>query len=309
MALRRTFTLNTGATTPAFGLGTWRSKPGQVEEAVSHALKTGYTHIDCAWCYMNENEVGEGIRKSGVPRSQIFITSKLWNTFHRPEHVRVGFTETITNLGVDSLDLYLMHWPIAHENRGDGNSVIDPATGVSKIDDTVTIEQTWREMEKLYDEGKAKAIGVSNFNIRKLKELLAVARIKPAVNQVELHPYLPQNELVEFCKKEGILVTAYSPLGSTPGPDSVLNDPVVLDVAQRNGKTPAQVLVSWAIQRGTQVIPKTVTPERIVENFQDFVLSDADFQALSDIHKRKTVRYIDPLTFWKYDMFEEGKKL
>ncbi|KAI8927617.1 NADP-dependent oxidoreductase domain-containing protein [Entophlyctis helioformis] len=298
MSLGRTFTLRTGAVTPAVGLGTWRSsKPTEATTAVSHAIRAGYRHIDCALCYENEHEVGQGIIDGGVPREQLFITSKLWNTFHRPEHVPTGIAQTLKDLGTDYLDLYLMHWPVAHVNRGDGNSERD-ASGKPLVDTEVTIEQTWRAMEKLVDEGKTRAIGVSNFNIRNLKELLAYARIKPAVNQVELHPYLPQNELLEFCKANDILVTAYSPLGSTPGPGSVLNDTTIAEIATRLGKTPAQVLISWAVQRGTQ---------RITSNFQDFVLPDADFQAINGLAaaRGKTTRYIEPKGFWGVTVFDD----
>nr|KAJ3419578.1 hypothetical protein HK105_006784 [Polyrhizophydium stewartii] len=306
MSIVHSFKLNTGAVIPAFGLGTWRSKPNEVRDAVAHAIKVGYTHIDAAWVYENEDEVGAGIKASGVPREKLFITSKLWNTFHRPEQVPLGLKDTLTKLDTPYLDLYLMHWPLAHVNDGTGNSVKDETTGKSKIDPVPVID-TWRAMEKLVDEGKVKAIGVSNFNITKLKALLEVARIRPAVNQVELHPYLPQDELVDFCRKEGILVTAYSPLGSTPGPGTVLNDPVVLEIAERNGKTPAQVLISWAIQRGTQAIPKSVNPTRIEQNLQYFALSDADFKALSDLNKSRPAptRYVDPSGWWGVDIYSE----
>ncbi|KAJ3215311.1 hypothetical protein HDU67_000588 [Dinochytrium kinnereticum] len=310
MALNRTYQLlNSGAQIiPALGLGTWKAQPNEVAEAVKHAVKIGYRHLDCAYIYENEKEIGEALRgifASGIPRSSLFITSKLWNTFHRPEDVARAIDITLSDLGLQSLDLYLVHWPLAFKNRGDGNSEKDAAG--KTVFDTVPIIDTWRAMEALVDAGKVKAIGVSNFNITKLKALLSEARIKPAVNQVELHPYLPQDELLEFCNKNGIHVTAYSPLGSGKEEPNLLKDEVVTDIAQRNGKSVAQVLISWAIQRGTSVIPKSSNPKRLEENFNDFVLSTKDFDALSARHKTIQARLVDPQGFWGVDVFAEGQ--
>jgi diketogulonate reductase-like aldo/keto reductase len=292
MSLNRTFKLNSGHFIPAVGLGTWRSEPNQAGNAVQVALDAGYKHIDCAWVYENEPEIGK-VFENMKNRNQVFITSKLWNRFHGKENVTKAITETLTDLKLDYLDLYLIHWPITQ----------DPITKVNRID-SASIKETWQEMEKLVDQGKVKSIGVSNFTVSRLKEVLSYCRIKPAVNQVELHPYLPQNELLQFCKENGIHLTGYSPLGSKPGPDSVLNDPVVEEIAKKHQKTNAQVLISWAIQRGTSVIPKSVTPERIVSNFQDFLLPDDDFNRVNELHKTKSKRYVDSL--WaKVDVFAE----
>jgi diketogulonate reductase-like aldo/keto reductase len=293
MALNRTFKLNNGYTIPALGLGTWRSEVGQAANAVKVALDAGYKHIDCAYIYQNEHEIGQVFEK--LPnRESIFITSKLWNSFHAKDQVQKACDKTLADLKLQYLDLYLMHWPVSQ----------DPATKVNRIDPE-SIKVAWQEMEKLVDAGKVKSIGVSNFNVNRLKELLQYARIKPAVNQVELHPYLPQQELLDFCTQHGIHLTAYSPLGSTPGPDTILNDSVVSEIAQKHGKTNAQVLISWAIQRGTSVIPKSVTPERIRSNFQDFVLPTEDFAKLNTLQSTKAKRYVDPRGFFKVDVFEE----
>lgn len=189
-------------------------------------------------------------------------------------------------------------------DRGDGNSLVVDDKPV--LDKEVTIKQTYQAMESLVDEGLVKSIGVSNFNIRHLKEILAFARIKPAMLQVELHPYLAQNELIAFCKKNGIAVTAYSPLGSKPGKEAtVLSDDIIAEIAIKNSKSPAQVLLSWAVQRGCIVIPKSVNPKRIEENFGVFELSEEDMAKISALDRGK--RYVDPSGFWNVDIFEDKK--
>eukprot|EP00199_Chlamydomonas_sp_CCMP681_P002944 CAMPEP_0119106776 /NCGR_PEP_ID=MMETSP1180-20130426/6312_1 /TAXON_ID=3052 ORGANISM="Chlamydomonas cf sp, Strain CCMP681" /NCGR_SAMPLE_ID=MMETSP1180 /ASSEMBLY_ACC=CAM_ASM_000741 /LENGTH=314 /DNA_ID=CAMNT_0007092163 /DNA_START=58 /DNA_END=1002 /DNA_ORIENTATION=+ len=249
--------LSTGTHIPLVGLGTWKSARGEVKDAVITAVKLGYRHIDCAAVYQNEGEVGEALQelfKSGVvKREDLWITSKLWNSEHAPEKVEKAARQTLKDLQLEYMDLYLIHWPL-----------IDPP-----------IIDTWRAMEALSDKGLAKAIGVSNFGIKKLTALLAEARIPPAVNQVEAHPYNRNSELLEWCTAHGIHLTAYSPLGSgdsaammgradsTPSP---LADPVVAQIAESLGKTTGQILIRWACQRGTSVLPKSVKPERIASN-------------------------------------------
>ncbi|KAH8647662.1 alcohol dehydrogenase [Xylariales sp. PMI_506] len=301
MALNRSFSLNTGAKIPAVGFGTWQAAPHEVERAVEIALRAGYRHIDCAAIYRNETEVGAGIRASGVPRSEIFITTKLWNTKHEPEDVEAALDKSLNDLGVEYCDLYLMHWPVAFA-PGDKWFPLD-SDGVFRLSQT-HFNKTWQAMEKLLATGKTKAIGVSNFNVRRLKELLPTATVVPAVNQIEAHPYIQQPELFEFCKSHNILIEAYSPLGNNQtGEPRTVDDAVVHAVGERLGMDPGQVLVSWGVQRGTVVLPKSVTEKRIQGNFQDKVLPDDAFEELNRLERHK--RYNNPSMRWGYDMFDE----
>jgi len=294
MPLGRTFALSSGVKIPAIGLGTWQSKPNEVREAVKIALNTGYRHIDGAWIYGNEKEVGQGIKDSGVDRKDIFLTTKLWNSMHSAENVEKAITESLTNLQVDYVDLYLIHWPFSFDSNN------------KLAANQVPIKETWQAMEKIVKEGKAKSIGVSNFNTVRLKELLSIAAILPAVNQVELHPYLPQFELKEFCDKHNIHLSAYSPLGSTDAP--LAKDEVIQEIAKKHNKSEAQVLISWGTQRGTSVLPKSVTPDRIQSNFEDFELPEEDMKRINELtikDKSKLKRVCDPQNFWKFTCFEE----
>lgn len=301
MALQRTFTLNTGAKIPAVGFGTWQAAPHEVEKAVEVALKAGYRHVDCAAIYRNETEVGAGIKKSGVPRDQIFITSKLWNTKHDSyEDAEAGLNKTLKGLGVDHVDLYLIHWPVKFA-AGDKWFPLDEQ-GVFKAGDDDVVK-TWQIMEKLLATGKTKAIGVSNFNVRRLKEVLAVAKVKPAVNQIEIHPYLVQKDLVNFCKQEDILLEAYSPLGNnTTGEPMTLDDPEVHKLAEELGIDRGQLLVSWGIQKGWVVLPKSVTEKRIISNFQDKELPEPAIRGLDALEKNK--RFNMP-KIWGVNIFDE----
>ncbi|TPX12497.1 uncharacterized protein E0L32_006909 [Thyridium curvatum] len=271
----KTFKLNTGASIPAVGLGTWQSQPNEVKNAVEWALAKGYRHIDTALAYGNEAEVGAGIKASGVPRDQIWLTTKLDNTWHK--HVQDGIDSSLKSLGTDYVDLYLMHWP----------SSTDPDDRKKHYADWDFVD-TWREMQKLVDTGKVRNIGVSNFAIKNLEKLLSAesTKIVPAVNQVELHPCNPSPKLIDYCKSKGIHVTAYSPLGSTDSP--LYKNEQILSVAKAKGKTPQQVLIMWGLQRDYSVLPKSVTKERIEANFDldGWSLSDDEVSKISNIPDR-----------------------
>jgi len=277
---------------PILGLGTWKSKPGEVKRAVYWAIETGYRHLDCARIYQNEKEVGEGIdqaiREGLVKREELFVTSKLWNNAHKKSQVRPAIEQTINDLGLDYLDLYLVHWPLAF---GQG------VTFAKEREDFLTYEEaplseTWQAMQEIKKEGLSKHIGVSNFNQKKLNEIFKVEGQKPEMNQVEMHPFLPQKELVNFCKSNGILMTAYSPLGSGDSRTAAHeNDPVllknetVLEIGEKHGASVGQILIAWSIARDIAVIPKSVNKNRIKENFDStkINLGSEDLKNLDDI--------------------------
>ncbi|CAO3676907.1 unnamed protein product [Umbelopsis vinacea] len=304
MSLGRTFTLYTGAKIPAVGLGTWLSEPDKVRQAVLYSLQND----------QNEHEVGQAFTEAKIPRNDVFVTSKLWNTHHRPEYVRPAVEASLKALQLEYLDLYLVHWPVSFVPKGKPEDT--PVTPEKDYlfpqkDGKVNIEEvdplkTWAAMEELVDAGLVKAIGLSNFNIAKIQHVLDNCRIRPAVLQVELHPALHQQELLDFCAKENIHVTAYSPLGNNIyGKDRTVDDPAIADVAKKLGKTPAQVCISWAAQRGTSVIPKSITPSRLTENFQDFILEKEDFDKVSSLGSRNR-RYNDPGNEeWDCNIFDE----
>ncbi|CAK9438960.1 uncharacterized protein LODBEIA_P31840 [Lodderomyces beijingensis] len=279
------YTLNNGTKIPAVGLGTWQSEDGDAYKATLVALKNGYHHIDTASAYGNEQDVGRGIAESGVKRDDVFVTTKIWNDAHKnPEE---SLDQSLDKLGLEYVDLLLIHWPLS----------IDPET--EKPYEDYDFVDTWKKLQKIYKEGKkVKAIGVSNFNVKKLETLLNAEGVDvvPAINQVEAHPLLTQPELVQYLKSKNIYLTAYSPLGS--GETQLFKNKAVVDIAEKNKVDPAQVLVSWAVQRDTIVIPKSVTESRIILNIKTFTLSEEDFSALNNLAKEQgAVRTNDPEWF------------
>jgi alcohol dehydrogenase (NADP+) len=301
----KTLQFSNGDSMPILGLGTWKSKPGEVYEAVKAAIRIGYRHIDCARIYGNETEIGkafaECFQEGIVKREDLWITSKLWNDSHAPEHVQPGLEETLTALQLDYLDLFLMHWPVALKKGA--SFPLTPEKMISL--DELPVEATWGAMESLVDKGLCRHIGVSNFSLPKLKGLMAAAKLKPEMNQVELHPYLQQNELLEFCRQNGVPMTAYSPLGSPDRPDSLkaedepvlMEDSTITAIADRHHVSPAQVLIAWAMHRGTAVIPKSVNPKRIEQNLAavEVSLTAEDMAEIAKLDRHR--RYVDG-TIW-----------
>lgn len=295
MADSKHITLNTGRLMPVVGFGTFLCEPGQVATAVREALRIGYRHIDCAECYENQAEIGAVFdevfndAKTGIRREDVFITSKLWLTDFHPSKVRAALQKALTDLKLTYLDLYLIHIPVACARNEEGNSRASRRAGFSLID-------TWRVLEAAHDEGVVKAIGVSNYPAALLNDLQNGCRIMPAVNQIERHPYLTQPDNINFIKSLGVSVTAYAPLGA-PGicTDEFkakelkvpLENDVVLRIAVKHNKSAAQVLIRWSVDSGIVVIPKSVSPNRIAENFNvfDFRLDADDVAAINALNR------------------------
>lgn len=315
MSFKKTITLSNGVKIPQIGLGTWLSKPKEVENAVEIAVRNDYRHLDLAMVYRNQDEVGAALKKvipSVVKREELFITSKLWNSAHRPEEVEKELDETLKQLGIDYVDMYLIHWPIAFTP---GRGLFPPhptVAGEVEIDNTVTLVDTWKAMIAL-PKSKAKAIGVSNFSVEQLKGIIAHTGVVPVINQIEAHPLLPQDELYEFCKEKNIHITAYSPLGNNlVGKPKLTDHPVVHEVAKKLNATPAQVLVAWGAHRGYSVIPKSVQEERIISNFKQVELSKEDFEKVSNIGVGNRTRFNIPWTTcnpnWDINCFGEPEE-
>ena len=284
---------------PALGLGTWKSAPGEVKEAVIEAIKIGYRHIDCAAIYRNENEIGEAIKEcidqALVTRDELWITSKLWNNSHKSDEVKPALQKTLSDLGLDYLDLYLVHWPVAFKNE---TTYPETQDGYLSLDE-VPIEETWKAMQKEQSEGLAKHIGTSNFSKVKLQKLIDLDGQSPEMNQVELHPYLQQQDLIDFCHQNNIHVTAYSPLGSMDRPEGMKKEgePIPLEntsiksIAAKRNASPAQVLIGWQLKRNISVIPKSTNPKRLKENFETLgvQLEDADMSEIAPLDKHKRI--------------------
>ena len=269
-----TIRLNNGVEIPQLGFGVYQIPPDQTVEAVTAALEIGYRHIDTAEMYGNEKEVGEAVRRSGVDRDEVFVTSKLNNGFHRRDDALRAFDQTLSDLGFDSLDLFLVHWPL-------------PTIDVDYV-------ETWKAMEEIYASGRCRAIGVSNFTASHLRRLFGETEVRPAVNQIEIHPYLAQDDLRAFGADHEIVTEAWSPIAQ----GKVLDDPAIVEVAERVGRTPAQVVLRWHVQRGDVVFPKSVTRSRMEENFAlfDFDLDQDAMTAITALDRNERTGP-DPETF------------
>ncbi|RPA97331.1 glycerol dehydrogenase [Choiromyces venosus 120613-1] len=310
MSLGRTFTLPTGKQIPALGFGTFASEgsPGETYNAVLCALRTDYRHLDCAWFYNNESEIGSAIRdflreRSDVRREDLFITTKVWNHLHEPDEMSWSFEQSLEKLGLEYVDLYLIHWPIAAERGEDWEPKIGP-DGKYIIKKSLTEDPapTWRAMEELYTAGRARAIGVSNWTIPRLQHLL----------KVEIHPFLPNTHLLGFCKANNILLCAYSPLGlqgqvPTTG-ERVSENPTLIEAASKGRHTLAQTLIAWGIKRGYAVIPKSGNPGRIASNFEDYEMGEEEFDMIKRVAEGRATRFVNMRNTFGYDVWANGEE-
>lgn len=307
--------LATGDQLPTIGLGTWKLPQAQTSIFIPEAIKAGYRHFDCACDYGNEPQIGAGLRAALTQklcrREELWITSKLWNTYHAAEHVRPACERTLRDLGLDYLDLYHVHFPIAqrfvpYETRYPPEWFFDPQAKAPRMEPaSVPIRETWAAMEELVRAGLVRNIGVCNFGVSLLRDLLSYAAIRPAVLQVELHPFLTQEKLLRFCRESQIAVTGFSPLAAEsyfsigmarPG-ESVLKEEPIIEAAQRHGKTRAQIVLRWGVQRGTAVVCKTAQSKRLTENLDlfEFELSADEMQAITGLNRGR--RFNDPGEF------------
>ncbi len=290
---------------PIVGLGTWKSAPGDVYAAVREAIRIGYRHIDCAMLYGNEVEIGNALRdaiaEGHVQRAELWITSKVWGNAHSRDGVHGALRKSLQDLGLDYLDLYLIHWPIPLKP-----TAIFPTSGADFLTlAEAPIEATWAGMEDGVSAGLTRHIGLSNFSVKKLRGLMARCTIKPEVDQVEMHPFLQQPELVAFCAANGVHLTAWAPLGSSDRPDAfkaadapvLLDNPVIKSIADAHGSTAAQILIAWHVNRGISTIPKSVTPSRLRENFNaaEIVLSQTEMTRIASLDRH--YRLLDG-AFW-----------
>jgi len=290
--------LSSGMVLPVVGFGTYKMKKGEAAGPVLQALVAGYRLIDTAQVYENEKDVGDAIKQSGIPRSSVCVETKVWRSSHGYDRTMKAFNQSLKKLGLNYIDLYVIHWPGAKTGWPLPRGAICPPDWTPALRDT----GTWKAMEDLYDQGKVKAIGVTNYSVRHLKQLLKTCRIKPMVNQVEFHPRLVQSELLDFCKKEGIVLQAYASLGSSDSgqQEDFFAFPPVVAAAKAHSVTPAQVLLRWALDKGMLVVPKSTKPHRMAENgaIFNFQLSSAQVKAIDalNINKRFAWKGLDPDT-------------
>jgi len=304
-----------GSAFPTLGLGTWKIPNESAPDVIRHAIEIGYRHLDCACDYGNETEVGQGIAAALADqlctRDDLWVTSKLWNTYHEPKHVRTACERSLHDLGLDVLDLYLVHFPIAlayvpFDERYPPGWIFDPDAGTPAMKPiNVPYADTWGAMEDLQRAGLVKRIGVCNLNVSLLRDVLAYASVRPAVHQVEMHPFLTQERLLRFCREEEIAVTAFSPfgadsyipLGMAQENERLLVHPTIPTIAKKHGRTPAQILLRWAVQRGTVAIPKSQNPDHLAENLAiyDFALTDAELAEVAALDRHQ--RFNDPAVF------------
>ncbi|KAJ5489513.1 oxidoreductase [Penicillium diatomitis] len=303
----KTFKLNTGAEIPALGLGTWQDADAQ-ESAVREALKAGYRHIDTARCYGTEGSVGKGIKASGVPRDQIFVTTKLWNNKHHPDDVGPALQDSLNDLGIEYIDLFLMHWPVAFKR---GDEMFPKDKDGDTVTDDIDYVDTYKAMEKLLKTGKVKAIGISNFAKKEVERLIQSTEVVPAVHQMECHPWLQQKTFMDYHKEKGIHVTQYSPFGNQneiykaqEKHGKLVDDKTLIEIGKKYGKSSNQVALAWGIAHGRSVIPKSKSPERIAQNFQGvFDLDQADIEAIDKIDKK--LRFNDSSDSFGYNFFTD----
>lgn len=280
-------TMNNGQTFPQIGLGTWNIPPAKINQTLTHAMQLNYKHIDAAHVYENEKEIGDFLKQNNIKREEIFITSKLWNSYH--DHPKIGLEKSLNDLQVDYLDLYLIHWPVNFKNK-DGITVKEDNKFVLQ---DFNVKQVWTEMESFVENNLVRSIGVSNFGVENLKEILSFCKIRPQVLQIEMHPYLQQKELVDFCYKNDIRIVSYSSLGSSD--PELLNDKVINGIAKKHNKTPSQVILNWLIKQNVGIIPKSMSYEHMKENLEVFDLDEDDLEKIKALDRNK--KYCDPVHF------------
>ncbi|CAO1637748.1 unnamed protein product [Sympodiomycopsis kandeliae] len=327
MSFGKTLKLNDGNVIPQIGLGTWLSKPGEVKAAVIEAAKVGYKHFDLAKIYQNQGEIGEAFdeifSKGIAKREDLFITSKLWNNAHKPELVEKAYNDTLKELNLSYLDLYLIHWPVAFEPENNdissNDKLLTSENGRAKLDLQTSLVDTWKALVELKKAGKVKSIGVSNFTPSHIEGIIKATGVVPAVNQIESHPLLPQQDLYQYSLIKGIHLTAYSPLGNSanylanknedPKKYDLIGSEEITSVAKKHNAEPGQVLIAWGAQReGFSIIPKSVTPSRIKNNFEQIQLTKEEHDLVSSRIKKSPHRFNIPVNYeplWSINVFGE----